>query len=188
MQLSKIAIFLFSFFLSFVSMLSAQKKEKTIKIKGQVASVEGSVCSYIIKVNTTAHKEYFCHVEFPHLDLDEHCRKLVVGETVILEGHMDKLNFTENHIWVHTSTIQVFNEKENRNFHLKGNVIAIQKEEDNYQAQIQTNDGSLFYAIIQVANDAVENYKMINVGETVALSGELRFLQNKAYVTVKKIH
>jgi hypothetical protein len=191
MQLSKIAIFLFSFFLSFVSMLSAQKKEKTIKIKGVVESIEGTPCSYTAQIKTVANKTYFCQFFFPLLDTDEHCRQLIIGETIVLEGKKSPLTSAENHLLVSISKIKPFSIEDNENFTVTGKVLSIQDEEDGYQMQIQTTgaNATIYYAIVSISNiKNVEDFKNAEVGSNIKVSGQLWEVENKARIMVSKVH
>lgn len=188
MQFAKISVLLVSFLLFFASTLSAQKKHSNIKIKGQVESIEGAKCGYIAKVKTANNKVYLSSISLPNTDKDGNYRQLLVGETVVLEGETFVMS-SENHLTVRK--IQPFSDADNKNFTTKGKVIAIQNEEDGYEAQIQTNDeeATVFYAIISIANmKDRKDYKRVKVGDTVKVTGELWELQNKPRISVRKVH
>jgi hypothetical protein len=188
MQFAKISVLLVSFLLCFVATLSAQKKHSNIKIKGVVKSIEGAKCGYIAKIKTADNKVYLSSIGIPNTDKDGLYRQLIVGETVVVEGETFVMS-SENHLTVRN--IQPFNSEDNKNFTVKGKVMAIQNEEDGYEAQIQTEGeySTVFYAVISIANvKNIKNYKHVKVGDTVKVTGELWELQDKARITVRKVH
>jgi hypothetical protein len=200
MQFAKISVLLVSILLGLAATLSAQKKQSKnkmeadnslIKIKGVVVSIEGSPCSYTAEIKTVDNKMYFCQFLFPLLDTDEHCRQLIIGETIVLAGKKSPLTSAENHLLVGINGIEPFSIEDNENFTVIGKVLSIQEEEDGYQMQIQTtgSNPTIYYAIVSISNiKDVEDFKNAAVGNMIKVSGQLWEAENKARIMVSKVH
>lgn len=70
---------------------------------------------------------------------------------------------------------------------LEGNVESVEFAKDGYTAKLKTSKNEIYLATISRVNLGAANYKVVKVGENVALKGEIWKTDSEKHIKVTEI-
>lgn len=174
---------LLSFFFSALSLFA----QKSVTITGKVESVETMRDGYTAKIVTTKNKIYYATVRQSNLEAADEYRVLTKGESIKLKGE-GGTSAGKNTLAVRKIYSTTVAGDKQPNFAAQGIVKEVSKGVDGYTAKIFTADKKVYFVIVSPANlTNAQEYREVNVGETMDVVGDFWVLNKENRITARKL-